>query len=513
MEKITDIIDGAKNGWNKIDTKKKITLVSVFVIVILIASIFTYYSKKTNYVVLFSNLELQDAGTIISDLESKKMAYKLENDGRDILIDGRQVDKYRLQLAMDGMMPENSTGFEIFDNVGMMATDEDRKIMYQRAIAGELQRSIMSLEAVNSAKVHLMLPEKTIFESEAKEASVSVIIDINPSKKITNEMIKGIAALISGAVDNLPEENVQVIDSKGNLLSGILEENDDISSLDYLDKYQKIQEDFEKKIESNLYNLLGSALGQDKIKVSVYADLDFDVEETTSITYDNPVIRSEEVKATGPNVNTFVGGGNIDDNISNVTAGDNGDNSTYERNVENELSQETKTTIKAPGKVNKMTTSVVYDGNLTESEVTKIQNLVATATGYDSDRGDLISVEGISFDRSYQAEIDKELEEIRLEEEKKNLYGNYIAWGLRIAGIIVLLVLIRGILLKNKSKEKVAVEETYMEDSDIDINQVFDGTEEVMEIEDDTKKLTAEKYAKDNPELAADLIKAWLKEQ
>ena len=260
MEKITEIIDGAKNGWNKIDTKKKIALVSVFVIVILIASIFTYVSKKTNYVVLFRNLELEDAGNIISDLESKKMSYKLENDGRDILIDEKQVDKYRLQLAMDGMMPENSTGFEIFDDVGLMATDEDRKIMYQRAIAGELQRSIMSLDVVNSAKVHLMIPEKTIFESETKESSASVIIDIKPSQKVTNEMIKGIAALISGAVDNLPEANVQIIDSKGNLLSGILkEENDDVSSLDVLDKYQKIQEGFERKLESNVYNLLGSA--------------------------------------------------------------------------------------------------------------------------------------------------------------------------------------------------------------------------------------------------------------
>ncbi|MBC8588325.1 flagellar basal-body MS-ring/collar protein FliF [Paratissierella segnis] len=513
MEKITEIIDGAKNGWNKIDTKKKIALVSVFVIVILIASIFTYVSKKTNYVVLFRNLELEDAGNIISDLESKKMSYKLENDGRDILIDEKQVDKYRLQLAMDGMMPENSTGFEIFDDVGLMATDEDRKIMYQRAIAGELQRSIMSLDVVNSAKVHLMIPEKTIFESEAKESSASVIIDIKPSQKVTNEMIKGIAALISGAVDNLPEANVQIIDSKGNLLSGILkEENDDVSSLDVLDKYQKIQEGFERKLESNVYNLLGSALGQEKIKVSVYADLDFDAEETTTITYENPVIRSEEIKATGPNVNTFVGGGNIDDNISNVTAGENGDNSTYERSVNNELSQETKTTIKAPGKVNRMTTSVVYDGNLTEAEIEKIQNLVATATGYDFDRGDLISVESISFDKSYQDEVAKELEDIRSKEEKKALYGNYIAWGLRIAGIVVLLVLGRAILVKKKPKEEVSVEEDNMEDTNINIDQIFDGTEEVMEIEDDTKKLTAEKYAKENPELAADLIKAWLKE-
>ena len=516
MEKVTQVVDGAKNGWTKIDTKKRITLVSVFVAVILIASVFTYFSKKVNYTALFRNLEFQDAGNIINDLESKKIQYKLENNGRDILIDEKHVDKYRIQLAMDGMMPENSTGFEIFDNIGLMATDEDRKIMYQRAITGELQRSIMSLDVVNAAKVHLMIPEKSIFESEAKESSASVIIDIKPSQKVTNEMIKGIAALISGAVDNLPEENVQIIDSKGNLLSGILQQDESTSSLNVLDKYQKIQEDFEQKIETNLYNLLGSAYGKEKIKVSVYAELDFDAEETTSITYDNPVVRSEEVSATGPNVNTYVGGGNIDDNISAVTGGNNGDNATYERNITNELSQETKTTIKAPGKVKKLTTSVIYDGNLTEGDITKIQNIVATATGYDSERGDLISVEGISFDKSYQEQIAQELEQIRLEEEANksifDKYGKYIAWALRAIGIIVLLLLIKAIFSKKKQKEEAPFQKEFATNADVDIHQIFDSTAEVMEVKNDANQLKAEKYAKENPEIAADLIKAWLKD-
>lgn len=510
------IIDGAKSGWNKIDTKKRITLMSIFVIVILIASIFTYLSKRVNYAVLFKNLEFQDAGSIINDLESRKIDYKLENNGRDILIDEKHVDKYRIQLAMDGMMPENSTGFEIFDNIGMMATDEDRKIMYQRALTGELQRSIMALDVVNSAKVHLMIPEKTIFESEAKESSASVIVDLKPSQKVSNDMIKGIAALISGAVDNLPESNVQIIDSKGNLLSSMLQENENTSSLDVMDKYQKIQEDFERKIESNLYNLLGSAFGQERIKVSVYAELDFDAEETTAITYDNPVIRSEEIRATGPNINTNVGGGNIDDNISNVTGGINGDNSTYERNVNNELSQETKITIKAPGKVKKLTTSVIYDGNLTETNITQIQNIVATATGYDSERGDLISVEGILFDKSHQEEIAKELEEIRLEEELNKTifdkYGKYIAFALRAIGIIVLLILIRATFFKKKQAGEIPYSKEVATNANVDVHAIFDNVDEVIEITKDAKQSRAEKYAKDNPELAADLIKAWLKD-
>ncbi|HLS53079.1 MAG TPA: flagellar basal-body MS-ring/collar protein FliF, partial [Tissierellaceae bacterium] len=245
METFSKIVEGTKSGWNSMDRKKKIIMVGLVVGIILIALLLSYFSRQVTYATLFTNLEPEDAGTIVEDLKSKNMKYKLENGGRDILIDEKHVDSYRLQLAMEGNMPEKSSGFEIFDNMGLMVTDEDRKIMYQRALAGELQRSIMSLDAVNYAKVHLVMSEKSIFETEEKEASASVFLDLNPGKKITDNMIRGIAALVSGAVDNLPEENIKIIDSKGNLLSNILEEGDDLGAINALDQYQKARESFQ----------------------------------------------------------------------------------------------------------------------------------------------------------------------------------------------------------------------------------------------------------------------------
>ena len=226
---MTGILDGVKGGWNKIDAKKKVAMVTIIIATILFISIYTYNSKKVDFVILFRDLEFQDAGNIVSDLDAKKINYKLANNGRDILVDGKTIDKYRLQLAMDGMMPENSSGFEIFDNIGLMVTEEDRKIMYQRALTGELQRSIMSIDVVNAAKVHLMMPVKSIFESEERKASASVIIELQPNQKISSDTIKGIAALIAGAVDSLPEENIKIIDSKGNLLSSILQNNGEMN--------------------------------------------------------------------------------------------------------------------------------------------------------------------------------------------------------------------------------------------------------------------------------------------
>ena len=516
MESIKTTLSSAKEGWNKISKKKKIIMIGIIIGTILIAILFSYNKNKTEYSTLFSNLELEDSGYIVNDLKSKKIKYKLENNGRDILIDSDFVDQYRIQLAMDGMMPENSTGFEIFDDTGIMVTNEDRQIMYQRALTGELQRSIMSLEAIDSAKVHLVMPEKSIFETEQKPGSASVIIGIKPYHNVTNDMIRGIVALISGAVDNMPMENVQVIDTKGNFLSGFLNQEDPANTLDVLDQYQRTTKQFEEKIEQNVKKILGSALGMDKIKVSVFADLDFDSEESTIITYSNPVPLSEQIDASGGNIDIQqITGGNIDDNISNVTDSVEGDNSTYSRTINNELSSETTNIIKAPGKVNKLTTSVVYDGNLSDENRIKIQNLVAATTGYDGDRGDIISIEGIKFNNDEMAGntgINDGEEMV----DALGPYGKYIRLGLRILGIIALIVLsvltIRNI--NRRKKEDRLFQEKLASASEPDSVDVSDTIEDLnLEILPDEKGDKAQKYAREHPDLAADLIRSWMKEQ
>lgn len=515
METFSKIVEGTKSGWNSMDRKKKIIMVGLVVGIILIALSLSYFSRQVTYATLFTNLEPEDAGTIVEDLKSKNMKYKLENGGRDILIDEKHVDSYRLQLAMEGNMPEKSSGFEIFDNMGLMVTDEDRKIMYQRALAGELQRSIMSLDAVNYAKVHLVMSEKSIFETEEKEASASVFLDLNPGKKITDNMIRGIAALVSGAVDNLPEENIKIIDSKGNLLSNILEEGDDLGAINALDQYQKARESFQEKMESSLYEILGAALGRDKVKVSVYADLDFDAEETTTITYSDPVVRSEQITGDGTAIDNLTGAGNIGDGSSNVVGTEDDLGVIYDRIVNHELSSETTTTIKAPGKINRLTTSVIYDGELSPEASDQILSIVAAATGYDTDRGDFISIEGMPFDRSLEEEIQKELDELREQEEGKTIwerYRSHITLGLiSTIGAIIVMAIIR--FIASRRREEEAIEEEFplyvpMEDMMEDATEVV----EKLEVKEDPKETKAKEFAEENPDVVADLIRAWIKD-
>ena len=519
MDKFKEIIEGVKNGWKKMDPKKKMMMGSVVIVIFLAVSLFTYLNRVI-YAPLFTNLELNDSGSIVEDLKVKKIDYKLSNGGKDILIDEKLIDGYRLEVATEGNMPEKSSGFEMFDNMGMMATDEDRKIMYQRALSGELQRSIMSLEAIIASKVHLVLPEKTMFETEKNPGSASVIVEIDPLKKIDNDIVRGIVALVYGAVDNVPEENIQIIDSKGKLLSAFLKEEKENGVVGNVNTNSTMREDFQKKVEINLNELLGGIFGGDKVKVSVFADLDFDAEETTTISYTDPIARSEQVSS----VEESGASGNIGDANSNAVGDQDDDGGiVLDKKVNNELTTKTQTTIKAPGKVKKLTTSIVYDGNLTPEASDQILSIVAAATGYDTERGDFISIEGINFDRTYEENVQRELDSIKEEEmeEKSGFskYKNYLLYGaLGIFGIL----LIAGVftMIRSRMKEEVdPFEEAFPMQMPIgEINKAMEREEPKIQkprpekVEKVTSKSKANDFVNKNPDLAAELIKAWMKE-
>ncbi|MDZ7835758.1 MAG: flagellar basal-body MS-ring/collar protein FliF [Alkalibacterium sp.] len=228
MNKVKEMGLSIQNGWLQLDKKKRGRLVTFVSIALILTLVMGYFLNRSTYTVLFSNLDEADAGAIVEDLEAQSLEYRLEDNGTTILIDDKEVDNYRIDLAVNGLMPEKSTGFEIFDETSMMTTDEDRQIMYQRALTGELERSISSLQQVEAAKVMLSLPDDSIFQNPEyrTEASASIVID--PKGALSQQNIQGIASLVTGAVERLPLENVQIVDTSGNLLSGFLQSNGNI---------------------------------------------------------------------------------------------------------------------------------------------------------------------------------------------------------------------------------------------------------------------------------------------
>ncbi|MER2175150.1 MAG: flagellar basal-body MS-ring/collar protein FliF [Carnobacterium sp.] len=524
MNGIKKIWTGIKDGWTNLGKSKRIGLGVVLVLVITIVTALTFYTQKVEYATLFSNLEEADAGTIVNDIKAKGIDYKLEDNGTTILIDQAQVDTYRIELAVNDMLPKSNTGFEIFDETSMMATDEDRKIMYQRAVTGELERSISALDSIEQAKVLLSLPEDSVFTSEenVSKASASVVLTPISGSQIPVSAVQGIASLISGAVDNLPKENIKIVDTAGNLLSTALEDEGNLNATDLVSKYQAITRSYEQELEQKLIQTLGPIYGIEKLTVAVTAEMNFDSSESEIINYGDSSVRSETVSAGGGTIDVEEGEG-FENSINQIESGEEGGNSTYNRTTNYELNSETTNTVKAPGEVERLSTSVIFDGNLSPADKEALEAIVATTVGSVEER-DVISIQGIDF-----ATTTDVIETTAPEQLKSSIndvmmrYWPYLVGGLAIVVILILLLT----LLRRRSTDDDELDFFDEEEPEPIVApqrpvKPLDEERKAKEKADlkrelnknmSEKESTVRDYAKESPEGAADLIKIWMKDE
>ena len=470
MAGFTDNLKGVKEGWNALDGGKKAII--AIIIFGLIISLFVYYFVfgRDTYVPIFSNLNIQDSGKIVNLLDEKGITkYKIEEGGSKILVPEDDVDKLRLQLAMDGGLPSSGTGFEIFDDAGFAVTNEDRKIMYQRALEGELQRSIMTLNEVNYARVHLSLAEDSIFSKEVKPASASVVLELNRFQELSPGKIKGIISLVAGAVKDLPEENVRILDTDANLLSdGILAKDTGFNSTESAKQGMEMKNSFEKQLEDDLKSMLEQTLGYGNVLVKVSANLDFDAKETTTITYDKEgAITSEQTRIVRNEVDGETYSSPIDNNTQNTfdeeDVNDESINS-YEAIRNYEVGETTTRTMNLPGKVTNLSTSVIYNGNLSEEMKASIENIVTAAVGYKAERGDMISIEGIKFNTEYQDKIREDIDNYYsdLEENVDEGLDKWIIYAMIAGGSLIILLLI-VLIIRSFTKKSSKVNENPFE--------------------------------------------------
>lgn len=519
---------GVKGGWDSLSKQKRLGLGVILFSVMFIVIGLTYYTQKVEYAPLFTNLEEADAGTVVNDLKAKKINYKLEDNGSTILIDQKQVDSYRIELAVNDMLPQNSMGFEIFDETSMMATDEDRKIMYQRAVTGELERAISALDSIESAKVLLSMPEDSVFTSQEDQAkaSASVVLTPHNGKLPADSAIQGIASLIAGAVDNLPKENIKIVDTKGNLLSAALQEDGSLNATDMVSKYQAIKTRYEEELEQKLIATLGPIYGIDKMTVSVNADLNFDSVQNESVTYSKePVKRSETVSAGGGNID-LAEGTETDNAINEIVEGDGGTSSSYDRTTNYELDTETTNTVKAPGSINRLTTSVIVDGKLTSAEEEQVNDIVKTTIGFvdTEERRDLITVQGMAFAKTAEENEVVPPVEIGVTIKERLLKDwPYLAGGLAILLLLIFLLLIFRKKTADEDEldffemEEKAAPITNMPASEMIVKETKE--KETADLKKELNRSMSEKeakvreYAKENPEASADLLKIWMKDE
>lgn len=509
-----------KKIWLKFKSFNKIIKISIITmlitIIIALGSLF-FYNSATKYQVLFSNLEAGDAQVVINKLTEAKVDMKIEGD--TILVPKSEVDKLRLEIAPE--LSNGSEGYELMDSGNSFGmTDEEFQIKKIRMIQGELEKTIKSFPQIETTRVHITQAKDSVFVEDSQPGKAAVYLKLLPGNSLTKDQVKSIVALVSGSTENIPKENIEVIDDNMNLLSeGLSDENSETVSSEEIEKQYSLKKQYEEDIEKSIISLLEPVVGKGKVKSSVNVDLDFNsVQKTETIVDPNKVIVSQQVtKENNTDGSEDTSSSVVDNNMGTTIDEGNGTSSSSKEEVStNYESGKTEIkTINAPGEVKRLTASVFIDGNIEGNVQAAIETSVANAIGLNSDRGDNVSVVGMTFDPISKQEAEEEFNAINeeLEKVKRNKIILYSVLGL--LGLIFVITTI--VLIRKKSKVNEEEKESLL-DIVID-DRISKGEPKVMpniDFEDINPKAHIEneikKYATEKPEQVVDIVKSWLTE-
>ena len=357
---------------------------------------------------LFTDLSAEDSATIIKDLERQGIAYEIRSDGATVLVAKDRVTRLRMKLAEGGLPKGGGVGYEIFDKTDVLgATNFVQNINHLRALEGELSRTIRSIDRVQAARVHLVLPERALFSREKPEPSASIVLKVRG--QLEAQQVRAIRHLIASAVNGLKPQRVSVVDETGRLLAD--GSSDDNSGMSAQVDERKVA--FERRLREQVEAIVTSVVGPGRSHVQLTAEFDFNRITQTSDRFDpeGRVVRSsqnrEEITAAdnreGPvSVGNELPGAN--QNRQDVTA-NREQNRKTEEVINYEISRTTKTEVIEGGRINRISVAVVVDGNYNKNdkgevayeprskeEIERIAALVRSAIGFDSKRGDQVEV-------------------------------------------------------------------------------------------------------------------------
>jgi flagellar M-ring protein FliF len=364
--------------------------------------------------ILYSGLEPREAGAVAAKLDAINVPYEQRGDGGTILIPADQVSRIRMQLATEGI-PSAGVGYEIFDKSDTFGTSTFVQTVNRlRALEGELARTIRSIESIESARVHLVIPERQVFAQVAQPPSASVVLKTRV--RLGNGQVSAVQHLVAAAVAGLAPNDVAIIDERGELLAGRNGDTENDIALAQEDRTSAFEERMRQRVE----NIVASVVGPGRTRVQVAADMDFNrvTETSESFDPDSRVIRSSQTveqnsSEQGARTAAAVSVGTQLPGAAQPVQTDTGPNSASTRNEETinyEISKSTKTLVQDAGTVKKLSVAVVVDGTYTtdangtrtyaprsEADMANITALVRSAVGFSETRGDQVQVTNMRF--------------------------------------------------------------------------------------------------------------------
>ena len=426
-------------AWGQLGRNKQLAIGGVAAAVLVAVVAATFFFQRPSQVPLYSNLSDADASAIVGKLKELKVPYSVSDGGATILVPQSSQADLRLQLAGAGL-PSGAgvgmVGMEVFDKTNFGITDFAQKLNFQRALEGELTKTITRLSPVESARVHLVLPAERLFTTQQRDTTASVVIKLKPAARLTDEQVATIRNLVSRSVEGLQPANVAVMDVNGNSLgradTGQLARDQEAATR------LSLQRQRESEMENKIQGMLTQALGPNKAIVRANINLDWDDVKTSTNTVTGATAVSrqdnrEQMSGTGAQITAPGGVPGTQSNIPTfqTVAGGATDQSSFTSSKVTENFQpsvEARTTAKAVGDVRNVGIAVMVDQSVQAAQVDQITQLVTAAAGIQPTRGDQVSVVTLPFDNSLSQQLRTQQEEAQR--------MDWFSLGLRLAGVV-----------------------------------------------------------------------------
>lgn len=424
MEVLRQILSQLVATFKNLGRGKQFTLV-ILILGSLAGFIFLMsWSGKSEFHPLFTKLNPEDAGIILAKLKEQKIEYRIASNGTTISIPQEHIHEFRMKMASEGLPQGGGVGFEIFNETKLGMTEFAQNVNYQRALQGELSRTINRIEEIENSRVHIVLPEKSLFVEDEEPASASVVLHLQTGKWLSRSQINGIVHLLSSSVARLNPENVTIVDQNGKLLAG---QKEDSTFGNLTSNQLEYQTRVEKNLENRVRTMLESALGEDKAIVRLSCSFDFKSQEKTEELYlpNNRVVRSEqalkeltsapELAPQGvPGIRSNIPGDSLSSEQNKSAAR----TSVFEKNdrtVNYEIGK-VISHIKDPvGEMTRVSIAVLVDGTYqraekedgqvdwnyisrTPEEMQKFESIVKRAVNFNETRGDEVEIINIPFE-------------------------------------------------------------------------------------------------------------------
>lgn len=535
---ILDTLTSLPAKFANTSTGQKIAILGVTGLAVAVIVVSLMWALEPKYQYLFTNLDESDASLIVQDLKQSRIPYKLVKGGTAIMIPEKSVYETRLDLASKGL-PKGGTGegFSLFDKTDFSTSEFVQNINYQRALQNELANTIMSLEQVEYARVHIAMPKESVFIEDEKPAKASIVVKPKQGQIIPPGQVQGIVYLVAKSIRGLDPENISIVDIRGKVL---YEGRKDAASINMANNYLDMKRSMESTLQSRAQDLLEKILGPSSAVVKVSADIDMDMVKRVEDNYDPEihVVRSEELKnassgamadsagiaGTQSNLPTGRGGpGSIPDTTSSGQ-------SNILRNYEIGRNQVER--VVSPGKVTRLAVSVVVDGTYrtdgkgaktfvtrTPEELKRIEDAVKQSVGFSADREDTFSISCMPF-----AQEGSDIAALADKEKKQEFLTSLIKPAVfLIITLLVLLFAIRPLIRwlktvkvveRGRESRRVMMQNEelpQLESEDLPQIEAIAKSEEMKNMVQGKRKVI-ERTSRDDMNTATAVVKSWLQE-